>query len=130
MMQPSSWQVGNDKYDLPEVHVVDPNLDAKLAEQLEAANQGLRHAQKRFADLVSRYVTLACMSKLGLIALMLPMQLYCKVVTRCLWESKCMTCVCAICIGMYSHTLAHIIPHRHVQSHIGTHSHIGMYSYS
>lgn len=71
----SSWQVGNDKYDLPEVQVVDPNLDAKLAEKLEAANQGLRHAQKRFADLVSRYVTFACMSKLGSIALMLPMQL-------------------------------------------------------
>ncbi|KAL0023092.1 hypothetical protein WJX77_000674 [Trebouxia sp. C0004] len=50
----SSWQVGNDKYDLPEVQVVDSNLDAKLAEQLEAANQGLRHAQKRFADLVTQ----------------------------------------------------------------------------
>lgn len=70
----SSWQVDNDKYDLPEVQVVDPNLDAKLAEQLEAANQGLRHAQKRFADLVSRYDTLACMSKLGMIALTPPMQ--------------------------------------------------------
>ena len=58
----SSWQVDNDKYDLPEVQVVDPNLDAKLAEQLEAANQGLRHAQKRFADLVSSYDTLACLS--------------------------------------------------------------------
>jgi len=71
----SSWQVGNDKYDLPEVHVVDPNLDAKLAEQLEAANQGLRHAQKRFADLVSPRKMLACVTKVGLIALMLPMQL-------------------------------------------------------
>ncbi|KAL0024570.1 hypothetical protein WJX79_009165 [Trebouxia sp. C0005] len=50
----SSWQVDNDKYSLPEVHVVDPNLDAKLAEQLEAANRGLRHAQKRFADLVEQ----------------------------------------------------------------------------
>ena len=71
----SSWQVDNDKYDLPEVQVVDPNLDAKLAEQLEAANQGLRHAQKRFADLVSTHKMLACVTKVGLIALMLPMQL-------------------------------------------------------
>lgn len=76
----SSWQVDNDKYSLPEVHVVDPNLDAKLAEQLEAANRGLRHAQKRFADLVSTCVMLACMSKLGLIALTLQMSSYGKVV--------------------------------------------------
>ncbi len=76
----SSWQVGNDKYDLPEVQVVDPNLAAKLAEQLEAANQGLRHAQKRFADLVGTHDMLACMFKLGLMAPTLPMQLYGKVV--------------------------------------------------
>ena len=50
------WGVSNesDVHSLPEVEVVDPNLDEKRAAELRADNERLRHAQDRCSALVRK----------------------------------------------------------------------------